>query len=202
MNPSYVPVVDVTGRVVAHDLYDIMPKGNCKFVFRFGGFYGDVRDIGVFARIAALPALVTAAQSAAQMIDSIHAEFQETGSGNAVVSRLKTAYRSASAIVETNYWAVGAIKNVDERLEVFHELDTAAVALVETARMAALQIEYLAAKFGASDWEGPVAAVAAAVELSEDVEAYFGSEALRKKFDEWRVSSAEALAVNLAKFSR
>lgn len=143
-----------------------------------------------------------AAQSAAQMIDSIHAEFQETGSGAAVVSRLKTAYRSASAIVEINYWTVGAIENVDERLEVFHELDTAAVALVEAARMAALQIEYLAAKFGASDWEGPVAAVAAAVELSEDVEAYFGSEALRKKFDEWRVASAEALAVNLAKFSR
>lgn len=202
MNPGYVPIIDDARRVVAHDLFDVMPNGKSIFVFRFEGFYGDHRDVGVFARMAALPSLIAAARSAAHMIESIQEEFQETGSGNAVLWRLKTAFRSASAVVDTNYWNFDKAKDDEERFECFHELDSAAVALVEASEMAALQIEYLAEKFGAKDWEAPVAAVAAAVKLSEGVEPHFENDDYRHIFEEWRSAGAAALEAARARFGR
>lgn len=202
MNPAYLPIVDDARRVVAHDLFDVMPNGNSIFVFRFDGFYGDLRDVGVFSRMAALPALIAAAKDAAHMIESIQEEFKETASGNTILWRLKTAFRAAQAVVDTNYWNFDKVKDEEERFECFHELDGAAVTLVEASEMAALQIEYLADKFGAKDWEAPVAAVAAAVKLSEGVEPHFENDDYRQIFEEWRTTGAAALEAARARFGR
>lgn len=200
MKFSYVPVFDGS-KLVAHDLFHEQPDGRFKPMFRFDGIYGDVRDLDVLARIAALPSMIEAAKSATFMIGSIQEEFQETGSGNAVLWRLKTANRRATEIVDTNFWSFGPVDEED-RFETFHELDAAALELTETTAMAARQIEYLGGKFGARDWEGAVAAADKAVAKAERIEPWFESEEFRNQYEEWRASSSAALEAARAKFRR
>lgn len=189
------------GRVAYH-VQQRLADGKTPYEFRFDGLYGDVRDEAVVARICGLRALVKAAKSAADTIEKIQKTFQETGSGNAVLWRLKTTYRKTAEILDTNWHVFDEALDEEERQQSFHELDAQAVSLIEAAAVSARQIEYLAEKFGATDWEGAVAAVDAAVGRSESAELRFQDDEHRADYEAWRTRSAAELAENRARFRR
>jgi hypothetical protein len=199
---GFVAVPALSDEGVFFTLCQHLPNGASQIVFNFPGIYGDIRDLDVLARIAALPALIDAGKEAAKSIENIQSSHQETGSGNAVLWRLKTTLRRTSDIFDTTFWKVEGVRDEEDLLESFHELDTVAAALVESVKTAASQIEYLAHKFGASDWEQSIVDVHDAVKLSKKIELSFGNDEHRGNFESWRAGSAAKLEASLARFRR
>lgn len=200
MTVSYESFPSIVDDRVVHDLKARVGEDEWLPVMRLNGLYGDVRDNDVAARICALPALVVAGRRAVEIIEELHAAHTATGSGNAVLTRLKLKSETALLRLTTARRDLPAV-SAETEAAIVDGLDGSARDLVDMVSEAVNQIQYTVEKFGVTDPAYDTAPLETAVDLAEKRVFHFEGDG-QARFDEWSTASAAALAAARAKFSR
>jgi hypothetical protein len=200
MTVGYESFPSIVDDRVVHDLKTRGDDGEWLPVLRLNGLYGDVRDNVVAARICALSALVVAGGRAATLIEELHAAQKATGSGNAVLLRLKLKTETALLRLTTARRDLPAA-SAETEAAIVDGLDGSARDLVDIVSEAVNQIQYTVEKFGVTDPAYDTKPLEAAVDLAEKPVFHFEGDG-QARFDEWSTASAAALAAARAKFSR
>jgi hypothetical protein len=200
MTIAYESFPSIIGDRVVHDLKARSGDGEWAQVLRLNGLYGDVRDNDVAVRVCALPALIAAGRRAVELIEELHAAQKATGSGNAVLMRLKLKTEtSALRLATARRDLPGA--SAESEAALVDGLDVSARELVDVVSEAVNQIQYTVEKFGVIDPAYDTKPLEEAVDLAEKPFLHFEGDGWFR-FEEWSTASATALAAARAKFSR